>query len=367
MENVQIIVHRSNQPDELMHYRTKGSINGQRRYQYLDGSLTPEGRIHYGVGAPRGEGKSEESTQRRSLGQVMKDRKVAKKRAENLAKARAVKAAKKKAAEEEAKKKAEQEAAEAKEREAYEKAKARIIESGTASEVLAIKDHLTPAERSTIETRMRWEDNMRVYQDKEIKAAKEEADKFFKKMEDVTDKAQKVAKAYNMGANVVNAFAGDKLLPRVDTEITKGNEWKRKKQNNNNNNQNNNNNNNNNNQQNKGDDQNKGKTESNSNTQQQSKQSKKEQKAQAKAEKKAAKEQTKSSKSEEKKVYTGTVEGEGTSKKKNTSEKKSKSSDYYDPIDAEWRWADDTNYYTPATYNSGRNIVSGYLEDRYKR
>lgn len=34
----------------LMHYRTKGSKNGVRRYQNKDGSLTPLGKIHYGVG-----------------------------------------------------------------------------------------------------------------------------------------------------------------------------------------------------------------------------------------------------------------------------------------------------------------------------
>lgn len=37
----------------LAHYRTKGSVNGIRRYQNPDGSLTPEGRIHYGVGEGR--------------------------------------------------------------------------------------------------------------------------------------------------------------------------------------------------------------------------------------------------------------------------------------------------------------------------
>ena len=36
--------------DYLMHWRTKGSKNGIRLYQYKDGSLTPEGYIHYGVG-----------------------------------------------------------------------------------------------------------------------------------------------------------------------------------------------------------------------------------------------------------------------------------------------------------------------------
>lgn len=37
----------------LAHYRTKGSKNGVRLYQYEDGSLTPLGRIHYGVGLGR--------------------------------------------------------------------------------------------------------------------------------------------------------------------------------------------------------------------------------------------------------------------------------------------------------------------------
>lgn len=37
----------------LAHYRTPGSKNGVRLYQYKDGSLTPLGRIHYGVGLGR--------------------------------------------------------------------------------------------------------------------------------------------------------------------------------------------------------------------------------------------------------------------------------------------------------------------------
>lgn len=39
--------------DILMHYGTLGMKWRKRRYQYEDGSLTPEGRRHYGVGAPR--------------------------------------------------------------------------------------------------------------------------------------------------------------------------------------------------------------------------------------------------------------------------------------------------------------------------
>jgi len=37
----------------LSHYQVKGARHGVRRYQNLDGSLTPLGREHYGVGEPR--------------------------------------------------------------------------------------------------------------------------------------------------------------------------------------------------------------------------------------------------------------------------------------------------------------------------
>jgi hypothetical protein len=39
--------------DELLHYQVKGAKHGVRRWQYPDGSLTPAGRIHYGVGPAR--------------------------------------------------------------------------------------------------------------------------------------------------------------------------------------------------------------------------------------------------------------------------------------------------------------------------
>ena len=51
--------------DELYHYRTKGSVNGVRRYQNEDGSLTPEGRRHYGVGDPMGATSSQTGEQYR--------------------------------------------------------------------------------------------------------------------------------------------------------------------------------------------------------------------------------------------------------------------------------------------------------------
>lgn len=39
--------------DELLHYQVKGAKWGVRRWQYPDGSLTPEGRVHYGIGPAR--------------------------------------------------------------------------------------------------------------------------------------------------------------------------------------------------------------------------------------------------------------------------------------------------------------------------
>ena len=40
------------QSGELYHFRTPGSKNGIRRWQNKDGSLTPEGYIHYGITPP---------------------------------------------------------------------------------------------------------------------------------------------------------------------------------------------------------------------------------------------------------------------------------------------------------------------------
>lgn len=41
---------RTPYPNELMHYGVKGMKKGVRQYQNADGSLTPLGREHYGVG-----------------------------------------------------------------------------------------------------------------------------------------------------------------------------------------------------------------------------------------------------------------------------------------------------------------------------
>lgn len=59
-------------PDYLEHFNIKGSHWGKRRYQNYDGSLTPEGRERYGVGAPR-EKKSEDSLSRKEMKKMIRD------------------------------------------------------------------------------------------------------------------------------------------------------------------------------------------------------------------------------------------------------------------------------------------------------
>lgn len=60
--NIKVIEHSDNydqyysfadMDDGFNHYQVKGAKHGERRYQYEDGSLTPEGRVHYGVGPAR--------------------------------------------------------------------------------------------------------------------------------------------------------------------------------------------------------------------------------------------------------------------------------------------------------------------------
>lgn len=54
MEGRRIYVkHPSYYSDSLVHYGKEGMHWGERLYQYKDGSLTPLGRIHYGVGQAR--------------------------------------------------------------------------------------------------------------------------------------------------------------------------------------------------------------------------------------------------------------------------------------------------------------------------
>jgi hypothetical protein len=61
--------------DELLHYQVKGAKWGVRRWQYPDGSLTPEGRIHYGVGPARSES-AEKAAERQATQDIYRIREL---------------------------------------------------------------------------------------------------------------------------------------------------------------------------------------------------------------------------------------------------------------------------------------------------
>lgn len=179
--------------EELYHHGIKGMKWYQRRFQREDGSLTPLGKIRYHTNS---DFKKEA------------DRKKA------LAKARIAKAEKKKAAEEETKKQAAKQAE-----------KERILKSGTADEVMKIAGDLTQEERNSAYNRIQWEGNMKRYttQQETVKAGEEKTKDFFDKLGDATVKAEKGIKAYNTAANIINAFNGERVMPKIDTNIQNAN------------------------------------------------------------------------------------------------------------------------------------------------
>lgn len=67
---IEIKEYRGDEPtfsaDTLAHHGVKGQKRGRRQYQNLDGSLTPLGRIHYGVGQGRDSGKDAEPNKNRN-------------------------------------------------------------------------------------------------------------------------------------------------------------------------------------------------------------------------------------------------------------------------------------------------------------
>jgi hypothetical protein len=133
-----------------MHYQVKGAKHGIRRYQNLDGSLTPAGRAHYGVGPPRGEGASKKSLftngEKKNFGFLRKLTGFSSKKEKRLSEAEIVKA--KTAPSDDERKRAEEE--EVKNRQLQEeqikRLKAKAIASGDPKEILKWKDRMTSQE-----------------------------------------------------------------------------------------------------------------------------------------------------------------------------------------------------------------------------
>lgn len=67
--------------DFLMHYGVKGQKRGHRRWQNEDGSLTEEGKIHYGIGVgERRRGKVEDNDQRKQKKELTPEEREARKK-----------------------------------------------------------------------------------------------------------------------------------------------------------------------------------------------------------------------------------------------------------------------------------------------
>lgn len=158
----------------LQHWGILGMKWGVRRYQNKDGSLTNAGKKRL-------------------------SRKQLKQRAKNLEKARDARA-KKKIEEEE---------------------KRKLVEKGTADEVLKYKGSFTQDEMNKINSRLNWERNIKELKKKDQVDVKEKVDK-------MVDGVNTGIKAYNTVANILNAFRTSAIeLPKIETNNTSGNRKER--------------------------------------------------------------------------------------------------------------------------------------------
>lgn len=270
-----------NYTNELQHWGIKGQKWGIRRFQNKDGSLTPAGRKRYA---------DEGST----------DPETAKK--------------------------------------AHEEARQKAVKSGSATDLLKFKGELTQQEMQYASARLTWEQQMSRISSEEIAAGKKSAKKVFDTISNVTDYVNTTAKAWNTVANIYNAFSKNPVsLPKIDTEITKGNRDKRKQE--------------------KAEEEGK------------KKKAAKQEEQKKEAEKKRAEQQSKQ-KSESKsknrvdsddKVYEGEVFGEGTSKRTSSDKTntKNKTNMYY--TDSYEVYNTPMSSVSTEVTSRGRSFVSGFL------
>lgn len=163
---------------ELEHFGVLGQRKGVRRYQYEDGSLTPEGRVHYHVGPAR---KTIDA-----ISSVIK-KTAEKRRASEEEKQKTL--ADQKAKEEAAKVEAEKKAAEDKARVEAE-AKKKAVNSGVASEVMKYAGQMDNNELQYAVNRINLTQQLNAYNQKELDAANK---KVFDTLAKVANTTLKVA------------------------------------------------------------------------------------------------------------------------------------------------------------------------------
>lgn len=163
---------------ELEHSGVLGQRKGVRRYQYEDGSLTPEGRVHYHVGPARKtidaiSSVIKKTAEKRRASEEEKQKTLADQKAkEEAAKAEA----EKKAAEDEARVEAE--------------AKKKAVNSGVASEVMKYAGQMDNNELQYAVNRINLTQQLNAYNQKELDAANK---KVFDTLAKVANTTLKVA------------------------------------------------------------------------------------------------------------------------------------------------------------------------------
>lgn len=244
MENVYVLTADG----ELYHHGIKGMKWGFRRYQNPDGSLTPAGKKRYDeeikkVKAETSKVKAEQRAQKRTiakaekLNQVKKELTDLKESGKQLTKeTKAVVSGKpvkddKDKKPEKSEKTEKPEKNETKPPETDAEKKARLLREPNAKEILENRRLFTDNELSAVKLRMDTERNISSFIPAEVNPHKAKMDKIMATIGDATDYAVTAAKAWNMTANVLNALGITEVsLPKVDTEITKGNKETRRQE-----------------------------------------------------------------------------------------------------------------------------------------
>lgn len=183
----------------LAHFQIVGAKHGVRRYQNFDGSLTPEGRIRYGVGDPRkAKGKQDEEPKQKKKGFISraKERKAAKLK-EQQRKAALEKARQAKIKKAEEKKKAEE----------YEKNRQDVLMKGKASDIKQYQGNITNDEYNYVLRRLENEARINALSASEQEKRIKKIDSYAKKIATVTAWADTALVAYNTVADVYNAFS----------------------------------------------------------------------------------------------------------------------------------------------------------------